>query len=123
MRTQVDNHSFNPTNPSHSIPETQLHIRRNVILNRKTQLHTLYYHPYGSLIEYPETTADINRAVGHIFTLNPKEWLRPQLNFAYSLGDPKGMAKDEASVSVLLDDTGQMVPCRVRHSTCESLKN
>ena len=54
--------------------------------------------------------------------LDPKEWISPHLNFAYSLGGSHGMSQKDkpVNVSVLADDFNQPVPCREMHITCTS---
>lgn len=110
------------TAPGHQLlpsPTDPTSIDYNIQINRQTTLNILYHHPINALVEYPETSE--NGRVGHIFTLDPSTWINPYLNFAYSLGGSHGSSKKGTSVavSVLVDESGENVPCREMHTTCE----
>ena len=47
-------------------------IERDVRLNRKTTLHTLFHYPLGTTIKYPETSA--KGSMGHLFEVVPDKW-------------------------------------------------
>jgi len=100
-----------PVIPSNTI------IYRNIQINRQTTLETVYYYPLNTLVEYPETSVD--GSVGHVFTLDPQEWINPMANFAYSLGGSHGMSQKAKTikVSLLVDASGKRVPCRETHTT------
>jgi hypothetical protein len=93
-------------------------IERDVRLNRKTTLHTLFRYPLGTVIEYPETSA--KGSVGHLFEVAPDEWSNPRLSFAYSQGAPTGRTKAGSYTfcPLLVDDNGEEVPCQEVHATC-----
>jgi len=93
-------------------------IERDVRLNRKTTLRTLFRYPLGTTIEYPETSS--NGSVGHLFEVAPDEWSNPHLNFAYSQGAPTGRTQtgNYTFCSLLVDDNGEEVPCQEVHATC-----
>ena len=89
--------------PSHSTPVTPLGscpplalalsepsnpIAFNVKVNSKVKVHSLYFHPRGSVVEYPQT--DLDKNVGHLFEMDPSNWINPALDFAYSRGPPEG---------------------------------
>lgn len=112
-------HPSNPGPPRQSSPSETTWVQYNVEINRQTTLERVIFHPADSLVEYPETST--NSKIGHLFTLDLLQWVNPVHNFAYSLGGSHGMSpKDKpVKVSLLVDDSGEMVPCRVSHSTCE----
>jgi hypothetical protein len=93
-------------------------MERNVRLNRKTTLSTLFRYPLGTTIEYPETGA--KESVGHLFEVAQDGWSNPRLYFAYSQGAPSGRTKTGSYVfsSLLVDDNGEKVPCQEVHATC-----
>jgi hypothetical protein len=101
-----------PVIPSNTI------VHCNIQINRQTTLETVYYYPLNTLMEYPETSVD--GSVGHVFTLDPQEWINPMANFAYSLGGSHGMSQKAKiiKVSLLVDASGERVPCRETHTTC-----
>jgi hypothetical protein len=92
----------------------------SVRLNRKTKLHLLFRYSQGTVVEYPETSAE--GPVGHLFEVSPDDWTSPRLNFTYSQGAPTGRTKAGSHVfcPLLVDDNGEMVPCQEVHSTCMS---
>ncbi|KAJ7490348.1 hypothetical protein B0H11DRAFT_2191580 [Mycena galericulata] len=98
-------------------------VEYDVKITSKTTLSTLYTYPSGTCVEYPETSPE---GVGHLFQLENTEegWQTPTLNFAYSLGAPKGTSRRglEVHVSVLKDRHGSTVPCRVKQTTCQGTK-
>lgn len=104
------------TTPPLLLPVTQY----NVCLNRKTTLATLYHHPPNTCLEYPETAE--SGAIGHLFAMDPNQWINPTAAFAYSLGAPSGRTKTGVHVTcpllVCQDDPSVLVPCTERHSTC-----
>lgn len=63
--------------------------------------------------------------MGHLFNMeSASDWYDPCRNFVYSCGQPRGMSKkgEEVKCAVLVDSRGEMVPCRVSHSTCMYIK-
>ncbi|KAJ6585422.1 hypothetical protein B0H19DRAFT_927021 [Mycena capillaripes] len=100
-----------------------LHVKYNVKITNRTTLSALCNYASGSCVEYPETSV---AGVGHLFQLeNTAEgWMMLTLNFAYSLGPPKGYSKlgNEVHVSVLTGRDGFTVPCRVKQTTCQGSK-
>lgn len=103
--------------PTRPVLETV--IEHDIYINDKTKLSTLYRYPLHTYIEYPETGT---KPVGHLFQLDPKNWVRPSLNFAYSLGKPAGQSRksEEVFCPVLVDAEGELVPCVKHYSTCKS---
>ena len=95
-----------------------LSVKHEVHLNQKTVLQTLYHYPPGTMVEYPETSAE--GCIGHLFEVAPDNWYNPRLNFAYSQGAPTGRTKvgEHVSCALLVDEDGNEVPCREVHSTC-----
>lgn len=110
--------SSSPTQPeiSHGVAT-----EHGVRLNRKTRLSTLYRYPRNMLVEYPETGEAEGESVGHLFEVDPDNWINPALHFAYSQGSPKGFSKpgEDVKCALLLGADSIAVPCRKRHSTCE----
>ncbi|KDQ61844.1 hypothetical protein JAAARDRAFT_45325 [Jaapia argillacea MUCL 33604] len=100
-------------------------ILHRVEITRETTLDTLYTYPFGTIVEYPETSQ--YGYIGHLFTLDPNNWENPVSNFVYSEGEPKG-SKTSGSKGkplfcrLLKDEDGEMVPCRISHSACQGLK-
>jgi hypothetical protein len=93
-------------------------IESDVSVNRKITLSELYRYPPGIAVEYPETSAE---GVGHLFELDPTNWINPTLDFQYSKGEPRGYSKksEDVCVPVLTDSEGVEVPCKVKHATCK----
>ncbi|KAF9061364.1 hypothetical protein BDP27DRAFT_1235430 [Rhodocollybia butyracea] len=101
---------------SSSLCETASYkIETNVTVTQKCTVVRLYTYKAGTTIEYPETTEQ--GSVGHLFELDPEDWVNPSQAFAYSQGEPKGFSRNRFC-RILLDDQGESVPCYVRHSTC-----
>ncbi|KAJ6627414.1 hypothetical protein B0H10DRAFT_1779384 [Mycena sp. CBHHK59/15] len=77
--------------------------------------------PYKYL-QYPETVS--SGSVGHLFRMNPSDWRTPALNIAYSRGKPAGqtIAGNTVQCCLLVDDSGQPVPCIESHTTCQGSK-
>jgi hypothetical protein len=121
--TQHFNPRLHPSNPARQSPSSDTWIQYNVEINRQTTLERVIFHPADSLVEYPETST--SGKIGHLFTIDPLQWVNPVHNFAYSLGGSRGMSpKDKpVKVSLLVDESGEMVPCRVSHSTCKFAVN
>src|ERR1700683_4036974 len=67
------------TNPLPVIP-LDTTVCYNIQINCQTTLETVYYYTLNTLLEYLDTSAD--GSVGHVFTLDPQEWIIPVLNFA-----------------------------------------
>jgi hypothetical protein len=91
----------------------------DVKLNRETTLDILYRYPADTVLEYPETS--YSGFVGHLFRIDPKNWINPILNVVYSRGKPAGqtVAGKEVLTEILVDAaTGQKVPCVLSHTTC-----
>lgn len=95
------------------LPEKEFDVR----LNSKTLLSILYRYPPNTVVEYPETAS---KAVGHLFHLDPDDWQMPDLNIAYSRGQPCGQTGSGKHfyVPLLVDRDGNEVPCIESHSTC-----
>jgi hypothetical protein len=90
----------------------------NVSLTSKTTLSILYRYPPHTVIEHLETST-VN-PVGHFFRMDPNDWQVPDLNIAYSRGQPMGQTKGGTEVffRIMVDKEGIQVPCSERHSTC-----
>jgi hypothetical protein len=107
-----------PNTTTFSVPN--IVTENDVYLNYKTMLATLYRYPPNTYIEYPETGTE---PIGHLFQLDPQNWERPNLDFAYSQGKPAGQSlkNEEITCPILVDGMGELVPCIRRFSTCEFL--
>ncbi|KAF9061884.1 hypothetical protein BDP27DRAFT_1428444 [Rhodocollybia butyracea] len=105
---------------SSSLCETASYkIETNVTVTQKCTVVRLYTYKAGTTIKYPKTTEQ--GSVGHLFELDPEDWVNPSQAFAYSQGEPKGFLRNRFCC-ILLDDQGESVPCYVRHSTCQGCK-
>jgi hypothetical protein len=107
-------HSRTPSPPRNLLPI----IEHDVRLSNKTRLRTLFHHPLGTILEYPETSR--SGYIGHLFEVSPDAWSNPRLDFAYSQGAPTGRTKSRDYVwcPLLVDNNGEKVPCQEVHSTC-----
>ncbi|KAJ4463942.1 hypothetical protein C8R41DRAFT_898717 [Lentinula lateritia] len=95
----------------------------NYKISRKTTLSVVYRYPVGLVLEYPETGTTSEEVVGHLFELGIDNWISPGRDFTYPRGEPRGNSKECVTNPLLLDSTtGVMVPCIVRHSTCQGVK-
>ncbi|KAJ6456200.1 hypothetical protein C8R45DRAFT_1056526 [Mycena sanguinolenta] len=93
----------------------------DVFITKCTTLATLYRYSPDTYMEYPETG---QKPVGHLFQLDPKNWVTLSLDFAYSLGIPSGRSKktEEITCPILADRRGNLVQCIKSHSTCQGIK-
>ena len=73
-------HSRTPSPPRNLSPVVEHDVR----LSNKTHLRTLFHHPLGTILEYPETSR--SGYIGHLFEVSPDAWSNPQMDFAYSQG-------------------------------------
>lgn len=91
----------------------------DVRATQRTTINKLYRYDEGTIVEYPETSA--NGYIGHLFKLDPNHWVSPSDNFVYAQGVPKGASPKNRPVFCFLlrDDNGELIPCREFHSTCE----
>ncbi|KAJ7898740.1 hypothetical protein B0H13DRAFT_1884193 [Mycena leptocephala] len=78
----VNNLPPTPQRPPSPSPDEGVEI--NVKLTSKTTLAALYRYPAEYILEYPETSTA--NPVGHLFRMDPENWLVPDLNIAYSRG-------------------------------------
>nr|GAT44274.1 predicted protein [Mycena chlorophos] len=107
---------------------TERWAEHDVYLNQKKTLSTLYRYFAGAVVEYPESGTSTHMPVGHLFYMDPDNWMSPLDNIAYSKGRPRGGpdAVDtngkEIFCRLLVDRSGNLVPCQVSHATCQGLK-
>ncbi|KAJ7222651.1 hypothetical protein C8J57DRAFT_1094515 [Mycena rebaudengoi] len=103
-------------------PTPPLRQTYNERVSRQTILSTLFHYPVNSIVEYPATSAQ--GSVGHLFEMDPENWMCPSLNITYSLGSPRGQTLAGSSVKcqLLVDSKGVAVPCIEKHSTCSGCK-
>lgn len=110
-----------PTSSPPPVDVPELKIERHVKLNRKTTLEILYtYSNPNSIVEYPATCK--NGSIGHLFAMDPELWINPTCNFIYSLGEPRGRmgtVEKPETCTLLVDNNGKLVPCKISHSTCK----
>lgn len=92
----------------------------HVRIHRQLVLGTLFRHPLGTVLDYPESTNDISQPVGHLIQLDPDHWANPMHNTVYSLGAPNGstLSTKPVKCSLLLDGNDIQVPCKRIHATC-----
>jgi len=90
-------------------------------VTRQTRASAIVNHPLGSIVEYPETGADTNKSVAHVFAVDPGHFVHPKLNFQYSLGDSQGIRKNVGCKSDFLvdDNTGLPATCKVESISCK----
>ncbi|KAE9392665.1 hypothetical protein BT96DRAFT_1023443 [Gymnopus androsaceus JB14] len=104
-----------------SLQRSLLHT--NYKLNRQTMLSRVYEYPPNAILEYPDSGNTADELVGHLFEMTPDMWDSPAMDFAYSRGEPRGHDKHISTCPLLIDSrTGDMVPCKVKHSTCQGIK-
>ncbi|KIJ41766.1 hypothetical protein M422DRAFT_255076 [Sphaerobolus stellatus SS14] len=98
-------------------------VKYNVKISHKIILSKLYEHPAGTQLEYPETSADSNTYVGHLFQLQ-KDETSPLGNIVYSQGAPMGQSSKKSPVKcyLLVDHNGRQVECIRKSSTCQGCK-
>ncbi|KAJ8095458.1 hypothetical protein PM082_023228 [Marasmius tenuissimus] len=108
--------------PSHPLPAhlvtNGIVIEEKYRLNRKTLLSKVYQYPTSATVEYPETGATPDDAIGHLFEMSCDAWYNPALDFAYSRGVPSGVDGKTIVPLLVSRRTGLPVPCMSRHSTC-----
>ncbi|KAJ7763443.1 hypothetical protein B0H16DRAFT_1718672 [Mycena metata] len=106
------------SDPSPPPPE----IEKDIRLTSKTHLSILYRYPLNTIIEYPESGTE--NPIGHLFRLDPDDWVLPDLSIAYSRGSPGGQTLPGRSVTIplLVDASGNVVECQESHSTCQGVK-
>jgi hypothetical protein len=56
----------------------------DVQLTKKTKLLKLYRHLLRTVLEYPQTSDDDSRPIGHLFLMDPDNWEVPDHNIVYS---------------------------------------
>ncbi|KZP19049.1 hypothetical protein FIBSPDRAFT_955798 [Athelia psychrophila] len=107
-----------PSTDDHDI----ISVKDDVYLNRETTLARLFTYAQCITLEYPATNC--NRPVGHLFEVDPDNWVNPRLNFAYSQGGPSGSSKRgrEMFCKLLVDVDGNEVPCKISQYTCQGCK-
>ncbi|KAJ7710725.1 hypothetical protein B0H17DRAFT_1173621 [Mycena rosella] len=96
-------------------------VQHDVVVNQRMTVSELYKYPLGVSVEYPESSA---QGVGHLFQIAPDDWSNPTLDFLYSKGEPRGHSKkgEEVIVPFLRDANDDLVPCKVKHATCQGAK-
>ncbi|KAJ7937744.1 hypothetical protein B0H13DRAFT_2302571 [Mycena leptocephala] len=84
----------------------------------------MYRYPLGTILEYPETSKSPKHPIGHLSKMDPDDWQVPDLNIVYSRGAPTGrtLGGKEVFFDVMVDTSGQRVPCTESHSTCQGVK-
>lgn len=118
--------SVEPTAAVHPLSSTQANrtVEYNVTLNYRTQLSVLYRYPKGAYVEYPESGIDgpIGHLIPDVDSTDADSTARiPWTDFAYSRGAPEGgtLAHEMIYTPLLVDEAGNPVLCRIRHSTCQ----
>ncbi|KAJ3713589.1 hypothetical protein C8R42DRAFT_684404 [Lentinula raphanica] len=97
-------------------------IHRDFDLTNRTVLKVVYEHGESDIVEYPISGGRSEEVVGHLFRRDTNSWTNPANDFAYSRGPPRGYSTG-VKVSLMVDaESGNMVPCTVRHSTCQGVK-
>ncbi|KAJ7633292.1 hypothetical protein FB45DRAFT_1148985 [Roridomyces roridus] len=91
-------------------------------INRETYVSALVDHPLGSIVEYPETASRAGVGIAHCFCVEPSNFLRPEANFQYSLGDSHGGKRGKFCGRLLTDQSGAAVSCSLLKMSCKGLK-
>jgi hypothetical protein len=110
---------YNPP-PARNFTAEELAAKKDRV-TRQTRASAIVKHPLGSIVEYPETGADTNKSVTHVFAVDPGNLVHPKLNFQYSLGDSQGIRKNVGCKSDFLvdDNTGLPATCKVESISCK----
>lgn len=101
---------YNPP-PARNFTAEELVAKKDRV-TRKTRASAVVKHPLGSIVETPETGAETNKSVAHVFAVDPGNLVHPKLNFQYSLelGDSQGIRRNVGCKSdfltLLLADDG-----------------
>ncbi|KAJ7629167.1 hypothetical protein DFH06DRAFT_1338450 [Mycena polygramma] len=80
-------------------------VDEDVKISRKTTVSLIYTYAEETFLEYPETSPE---GVGHLFLMDPaapERWRNPLLDFAYSLGAPKGYSRVGQDSAPLCEET------------------
>src|SRR5882672_6906832 len=92
----------------------------------KSYVHGLVEHPFGAIIEYPQTGSDMHEAISHRFCVKPAQdrdsISDPKDYIQYSLGAKKGCHKDVKCALLCDIETWEPVPCFQVKMSCESQK-
>ncbi|KAJ7775045.1 hypothetical protein B0H16DRAFT_1684672 [Mycena metata] len=115
----TDDSQLRSVNTNSGEQRTEQH---DVQLTRETTLAILYTYPLNVTVEYPETIE--NGSVGHLFTMDPRNWTSPILDVVYSRGKPAGQTikGQEVFTKILRDSGGEPLPCVRTHTTCHGSK-
>lgn len=101
---------------SHHTPPSAISTSTNIRLNRQTILANLYYYPPSTVLDYPSTSMEKDKPVGHLLEQLP-QWRDVMAEIQYSLGPPRSQRKN-IFLNVLTDLSGEPVPCVSRYATC-----
>ncbi|KAJ3927388.1 MAG: hypothetical protein NXY57DRAFT_1106683 [Lentinula lateritia] len=105
---------------SHHTPPSAISTSTNIRLNRQTILANLYYYPPSTVLDYPSTSMEKDKPVGHLLEQLP-QWRDVMAEIQYSLGPPRSQRKN-IFLNVLTDLSGEPVPCVSRYATCQGVK-
>ncbi|KZV98486.1 hypothetical protein EXIGLDRAFT_832155 [Exidia glandulosa HHB12029] len=88
-------------------------------VNHKTKAAALVQHPYGAIVEYPQTGAVSGEAIAHRFPIDPERPFLPHNSFQYSLGGTHGAHDAKCS---LIHDDGRAVACKSYLYSCTGVR-
>ncbi|KAG2119860.1 uncharacterized protein F5147DRAFT_556254, partial [Suillus discolor] len=92
-------------------------------VNWQTTVDAIVKHPFGAIIEYPETGSVMGQAIAHIFPISANcithGFDNPKASFQYLLGDGHGGQKN-ILCHLLSDSTdGKPVKCNRISTSCK----
>lgn len=96
-------------------------VKYNIKVNKCTTIQTLYEYPLGTIVEYPTTSISNNltECVGHLFQVDPENWINPLRNITYSCGPPEG-EHSPVTCELFKDSKQQYISCKKSTKTCAS---
>ncbi|EJD54157.1 hypothetical protein AURDEDRAFT_157410 [Auricularia subglabra TFB-10046 SS5] len=100
--------------------EREIREGRNSVTT-KTTAHAIIEHPFGAVVEFPETGAVEGQSIAHRFAIDPEHPCMPHHSIQYSTGTTvHGM--HEANCRLIRTDK-QPVKCKVYSYTCSSVRS
>lgn len=82
--------------------------RRFHKINSKLTVDRIVIHELNVIVEYPQTGDAPDRAVAHVFPVDPDHFMHPKFSFQYSLGGSHG-GLGNITCSLLRDGNGGLV--------------
>ncbi|EJD41424.1 hypothetical protein AURDEDRAFT_169588 [Auricularia subglabra TFB-10046 SS5] len=104
--------------PARAFTPEEIAAKRNAI-NHKTKVHALIDHPFGAVVEYPQTGTAAGEIIAHRFPVDPERPFMPYHSFQYSLGGNCGAHDAKCS---LINEDGKPVECKVYSYQCTGVR-